>query len=568
MGFSSSATAALLVLPVPSSSSSDDTDDSDDAKTLPPPPVPDPKVSSPPPPPQQQLARQWLDLERDCNVAMKALAREGDAAQVADLFAELALSASTAGAAAPSVLCYNTLLNALVEAGLAAEARGVFDGMLASGVAPTASTFNILVKLYACRTAEFHLAYDEIHGMRGHGVAPDVGTFSTLVTGLCRAGRLDEAWGVLDWMLQEGCLPMVHTYTPILQGYCREGRIEEARKLMDFMEGAGCSPNIITYNVLIKALCDDGRFDEVKEVLAEIKTKGPKPSAVTYNTYMDALSKAGMADKAVDLFEDMRCEGLKPTAFTLSIALNCFCVHSKFSKVIALLERSTELNWCAAVVAYNTVMSRLCDIGGWLAILELLADMIKKGIVPNTRTFNILIHSLCIRGKLSIAINLVFNHGIPANVVTYNTLIHWSYFHGRASDADNMFEYMTTVANIVPDEVTYTIMVDGLCRQGKFSEATDCFKESLKDRLSKEFLTALINRLGRKEKICNIVVIFQEIKRQGFVRNDLIFEDTVRSFCRVGFRQHTKIFNLEFLLEGILGPGKEVYPAHKGRGKR
>ncbi|CAN6310345.1 unnamed protein product [Urochloa humidicola] len=567
MGFSSfsAAAAALLVLPVPSSSSSDDTDDSDDAKILPPPSVPDPKVASrPPPPPPHRLARQWLDLERDCNVAMKALAREGDAAQVADLFAELALSASTAGAAAPSVLCYNTLLNALVEAGLAAEARGVFDGMLTSGVAPTASTFNILVKLYACQTAEFHLAYDEIHGMRGHGVAPDVGTFSTLVTGLCRAGRLDEAWGVLDWMLQEGCLPMVHTYTPILQGYCREGRIEEARKLMEFMEGAGCSPNIITYNVLIKALCDDGRFDEVKEVLVEIKTKGPKPSAVTYNTYMDALSKAGMAEKAVDLFEDMRCEGLKPTAFTLSIALNCLCVHSKFSEVIALLERSTELNWCAAVVAYNTVMSRLCDMERWLAILELLADMIKKGIIPNTRTFNILIQSLCIRGKLSIAINLVFNHGIPANVVTYNTLIHWSYYHGRASDADSMFEYMKKVANVAPDEVTYTIMVDGLCRQGKFDEATDCFKESLKDRLSKDLLTALINRLGRKERIRNIVAIFREIERQGFVRNHMIFEDTVGSFCSVGFREHTKIFNLEFLLEGILGPGKEVYPAHKG----
>nr|TKW38867.1 hypothetical protein SEVIR_1G142800v2 [Setaria viridis] len=367
---SASAAAALLPFPPPSSS-----DESDDAKTLRSQPVLEPEVASPPP--QQQQLRQWLELERDCNMAMKALACVGDVDQVVNLFAELMLSASSAGVV-PSVLCYNTLLNALVEDGRAAETRKVFDEMLATGVAPNVSSFNILVKLYAWRTVEFHLAYKEIHGMRVHKLEPDVSTYSTLVTGLCQVGKLDEAWGVLDWMLQEGCCPMVHTYTPIVQGYCREGRIEEARKLIDFMEDSGCPPNAVTYNVLIRALCDDARFDEVKQVLAEIKMKGQKPNTVTYNIYMDALSKKGMAKEALQQFEDMQGEGLYPTAFTLSIILNCLCCNSRFSQAISLLERSTELNWCAAVAAYNTVMSRLCDTDRCSAVLELLVDMIKK----------------------------------------------------------------------------------------------------------------------------------------------------------------------------------------------
>lgn len=498
---------------------------------------------------------------------MKALARAGDIEQVVDLFAELMLSASSAGMA-PSVLCYNTLLNALAEDGRAVETRKVFDEMLAAGVAPNASSFNILVKLYAWRTLEFHLAYNEICGMQGHGVVPDVGTYSTLVTGLCRVDRFGEAWGVLDWMLQEGCRPMVHTYTPIVQGYCREGSYEEARELIEFMESAGCPPNAVTYNVLIKALCDDARFDEVEQALAEIKTKGHKPSTVSYNIYMDALSKKGMVKKALKQVEVMQGEGLYPTAFTLSIVINCFCRTSRFSEVISLLERSTELNWCAVVVAYNTVMSRLCDMGRWSAVLELWADMTKKGIMPNKRTFNILIHSLCIGGKLSVVQNLVCSQVFPTNVVTYNTIINWFYYHGKVSEVSDVLTYMTEVANIAPDEVTYTIMVDGLCRQGKFNEATDCFKESLKNRLSKDLLTALINRLAHNDRIGNILVAFEEIERQGFVRDYFIFYDTIRSLCRVGFHQHTKIFNLGFLLDGMFGPGKEVYPASKGRGKR
>ncbi|XP_002461275.2 pentatricopeptide repeat-containing protein At1g09900 isoform X3 [Sorghum bicolor] len=297
---SAAAAAAFVVLPFPSPSSSDD---SDDADTLPPPPVAEPEAASPHHPPPPQLHQ----LERDCNLAMKGLARAGDVDQVVHLFSDLMLSATSAGVP-PSVLCYNTLLNALAEDGRAVEARRVFDGMLAAGVAPNASSFNILVKLYAWRTAEFHLAYDEIHAMRRHGLVPDVGTFSTLVTGLCRAGKLDEAWGVLDWMLQEGCRPMVHTYTPIVQGYCCQGRIEEATNLIGFMEEAGCPPNAVTYNVLIRALCDDARFDEVKQVLAEIESKGHKPSTVTYNIYMDALSKKGMAKEALKQFEVLQDE--------------------------------------------------------------------------------------------------------------------------------------------------------------------------------------------------------------------------------------------------------------------
>ncbi|KAK3152883.1 hypothetical protein QOZ80_2BG0164870 [Eleusine coracana subsp. coracana] len=279
MAFSASS-AALLALPFPSSSS----DDSDEFKPLSTPPVPEPVAASPPPP-QQRRQRLWLNLERDCNIEMKALAHAGDVDEVVDLFAELRRRFAAGAGVAPNVLCYNTLLSALADAGRVEEVGGVFEEMCEWGVAPNVSTLNILVKVHAFRAFNFEAAYDLIRQMQGLGVEPDVGTYSTLITGLCRAGRLDEAWGLLESMVEEGCLPMVHTYTPIVQGYCREGRIQEAMELMDEME----------------------RVD-----------------AISY------------------------------------------------------LERSTALNLCAGVVAYNTVMSRLCDMGRWPVVLKLMTDMIKK----------------------------------------------------------------------------------------------------------------------------------------------------------------------------------------------
>ncbi|KAF0935477.1 hypothetical protein E2562_033619 [Oryza meyeriana var. granulata] len=254
---SSASAAALLPLPLPSCSSSED---SDDGKPLPPPPAPE--ANSRPPQQQKRRRRPWR-LERDYNVAMKALALAGDVDDVLAVFAELKRSAADGGdgGAPPNVLCYNTLVNALVEAGREGEALKAFDDMLASGVGPNASSHNILIKMHA-RRSEFDLAWELIHKS---GMEPDVGTYSTLIAGLCRAGKVVEAWGVLDWMLEKNCRPMVHTYTPIVQAYCRDGRIEEAKLLMAEMERLGCLPNVITYNVLIRALCDGGKFDEVEQ---------------------------------------------------------------------------------------------------------------------------------------------------------------------------------------------------------------------------------------------------------------------------------------------------------------
>ncbi|KAL6633653.1 hypothetical protein ACP70R_026324 [Stipagrostis hirtigluma subsp. patula] len=545
---SSSAAAALAVLPFPSSSSSDESDDTKAPAPLP----PHATEAASPPPPQQQHQQRWQSLERDCNVLMKALARAGDVDRVVEVFAELRRSASSAGVA-PNVLCFNTLLNALVGARPAAEVRAAFDEMLGAGVAPNASTLNILVKLHAWHSADFEQAYKMMLVMQGLGVEADADTYSTLITGLCRAGRVTEAFGVLDRMVEVGCLPMVHTYTPIVQGYCREGRIEDAKELIAVMESVGCPPNVVTYNILIKALCDHARFDEVEQILKDSRTKGWKPSAVTYNTYTNGLYKKGMVKEALEVLNVMRGEGLDPTAFTWSISLNCLCHDSRISDAISLLASGTALTWHADVTAYNTVMSRLCDLGRWRGVLELLTDMIKKGINPNMRTFNILIHSLCIGGKSSTAKNLVCNRVFAANVVTYNTLIHWFYYRGKINEAEHLFLDMRLL-KISPDEATYTVRVDGLCSQRRFEEAVSSFVESL-DFLesSRDCLSVLINRLVHSHKIREINRVFTEMDGKGFLPDYSVFDHTIRCFCKTGYCHEKEIFRLNNILDTMLG---------------
>ncbi|KAF6988540.1 hypothetical protein CFC21_006059 [Triticum aestivum] len=544
---SSASVAVLTAPPFPTCPSSDD---SDDAKPLPPPPA----SGETRPPPQHQQRPRWWQLERDCNVAMKALARAGEVDQVLALFTELRASRTGPGGAwPPSVLCYNTLVNALAQAGRVEEAHDAFDEMLAAGVAPNASSLNILVKLHSWRSARFDLAYEVIIRLQELGVEADVGTYSTLVTGLCRVGRVGEAWGVLEWMLEVGCRPMVQTYTPIVQGYCREGRVDEAKELMSTMENTGCPPNVVTYNVLIRALCDAARFDEVRQVLMDSRTKDWKPSTVTYNTFMNGLCKKGMAKEALEQLDVMLGEGLDPTDFTLSILLNCLCHDKRIHDAVCLLERSTSLKCYAGVVAYNTVMSRLGEMGHWMGVLKLLTDMIKRGVMPNTRTFNIVIRSLCFRRKFSIAKSLASNQGFAANVVTYNTLIYFVFYYSRKLSEVKDLIFDMTAERIAPDEVTYTIIVDGLCRDGFFDTATSYFLESLEIGLSRDLFAVLTNRLAHNGKIWETIHIFKGMEEKGLIPDNSIFDLTIRIFCRAGYCHDTDMFKLNFILDTMLG---------------
>ncbi|CAL9078369.1 unnamed protein product [Musa textilis] len=237
------------------------------------------------------------------NKLMKAVAEVGSADDVLRLFGEMKRSECK-----PNVLCYSTVINALSTAGRHEEAEAMFEEMVSSGIKPNLFSYNILVKLHACCTKKFDLAYEAIAMAKKRGLRPDSTTYSTLIAGLCSAGRIEEAWGVLDWMLEENCPPTTHSYTPIVQGYCFEGKIEPARSLMATMADVGCPPTTATYNILIGALCRAGSFEEVEKILTESVHKGWKPNELlTIHTWTGFVRVGGPKKHSINW---KSCRGL------------------------------------------------------------------------------------------------------------------------------------------------------------------------------------------------------------------------------------------------------------------
>ncbi|KAH7666836.1 TPR-like protein [Dioscorea alata] len=447
------------------------------------------------------------------NQMMKAFGHAGEVDQVLRLLREMKDSDLT-----PNVFCYNTAINSLVSADRRVEAEELFEEMKSSGVRPNVASYNILVKMYSCYSFQFDKACSVIDDMVINRLRPDSTTYSTLITGLCRVGRIDEALDFVAIMWEENCPPSVQTFTAIVHGFCLQGNLDDARRFMEFMDSKQCPPNVVTYNVFVEALCKVGRFDQVEKVLEESKLKGWKPNVVTYNTYMNGLCKWGKARDAFGLLKVMLENGLCPTVVTLNILLECLCQESNFLEVKYLLERSYELKWDIGVVGYNTVMSRLSDVGRWWDVLKLFVDMVKKGINPNTRTFNIFIHCLCKAGNLCLAKHLFYKGGFVADVVTYNTLIHWFYLERNEKEVQALRLKMVA-EGVSPNIITYSILIKGLCRGRKFSEATNLFLGSFE--MTDWEVVELLNLL-------------EGMGRQGFTFDAFVFNGIIRALCRKG----------------------------------
>ncbi|KAL5202897.1 hypothetical protein ABZP36_013849 [Zizania latifolia] len=451
----------------------------------------------------------------------------------------------------PDAACFTTAAAALSSSFRPGAALEVLDSMASDGVAPDAAACTVLVGVYACRLHQFAAAYEVVRWMVANGVPPDVVTYSTLISGLCNAGRVPEALGVLDLMLEEGCRPNAHTYTPIMHAYCTSGRIHEAKRLLNTMVASGCAPSTVTYNVLVEALCKVGSFNEVEALFEESSKKEWTPDAITYSSYMNGLCKAGRIDKSFALVNRMLSNGLHPNEVTLNILLDGVCRSSTAWTAKRLLECSTEFGWDANVVNYNTVMTRLCDERKWLGVIKLFADMAKKGIVPNSWTFSIVVHSLCKLGKLRKALCLLGSGDFVATVVTYNTLIRHLSNTGKANEVCFLLHQMIE-EGIAPTDMTYVLVIDCLCREKNFLVAVSCFYRSLEDSFFPSAFLSIVRGLIVGGKLGELRTIIGCVLAQGFIIEVCVYQELIKAFCRKGYCQGIEMYKVCHILEKML----------------
>nr|XP_043631787.1 pentatricopeptide repeat-containing protein At2g17140 [Erigeron canadensis]XP_043631796.1 pentatricopeptide repeat-containing protein At2g17140 [Erigeron canadensis]XP_043631804.1 pentatricopeptide repeat-containing protein At2g17140 [Erigeron canadensis]XP_043631813.1 pentatricopeptide repeat-containing protein At2g17140 [Erigeron canadensis]XP_043631822.1 pentatricopeptide repeat-containing protein At2g17140 [Erigeron canadensis] len=544
------------------------------------------------------------------NVLIRLSIQENDTGCVRMLYKDMVVCR-----VAPDTYTFNLLIGGLCDSGCLDDARKVFDKMSDRGCRVNEFTFGILVRGY-CRAGRASESLELLEVMRSMEAVPNIVVYNTLVSAFCKEGKTDEAEKLVERMREDGLVPNVVTFNSRISGLCRSGKVLEASRIFRDMQvdkDLGLpQPDIITYNLMLEGFCKEGMMEEVKTliecmkeigvdlgvesyniwllgllrnglvleaqaVLDEMTEKGLHPTIVSYNTLMDGLCKNGMLRDAKMVMSLMKSCGVVPDVVSYSILIHGYCKKGNISEANNIL-RNMIANGCFPNnYTCNSLLKSLWKEGKVVEAEELLNKMKEGGYALDMVTYNIVLDGLCKAGKVDRAIETMHElwnqesdapgavgdsyigfdndnnkNSCKPDLITYSTIINALCKDGKLDEAKKKLVEMIG-RNIYPDSIIYDIFVYNLCKMGKVSSAFRVLKDMEKKGYNKSLQTynSLILGLGMKSQFFEMYGLMDEMKERGISPNVFTYNNMIRCLCESGqIDDATKLLD-EMLTNGV-----------------
>lgn len=303
---------------------------------------------------------------------------------------------------------------------------------------------------------------------------PNVVTYTTLVSALCKLGRVNEVRDFVCKMEKENLAFDVVFYSCWICGYIAEGLLLDVFKRNNEMVQKGIRHDTISYTVLIHGLSKLGNVEKAFGVLERMRKSGLEPSSVSYTVIMLGFCKKGKLEEAFALFEMVKGLEMEVDEFMYATLIDGCCRKGDFARVFGLLDEMETRGMKPSIVTYNTVINGLCKLGRTSE-----ADRLSKGLDGDVITYSTLLHGYIREQNISGIFETKTRHedaGIPLDVVMCNILIKALFMVGAIEDAYILYKRMPEMG-LVANSVTYHTMINGYCKISRIDEAVEIFNE-------------------------------------------------------------------------------------------
>lgn len=412
-----------------------------------------------------------------------------------------------------------SVIKMYAKVGLVDEAIGLYKNIPRFNCVNWTQSFNTLLEIMVNenKLEDAHSLF--VESSCGWEVKSRVQALNLLMYALCQKSRSDLALQIFQEMDYQGCYPNRDSYLTVMKGLCRDKRLNEATHLLYSMfwriSLKGNGEDIVIYRTLLDALCDDGNFEEAVEILSKILRKGLKapkrcysrldlsqcgngkdvedikrwihealvrgsvPSTASYNAMAIDLYNEGKIGEADNVIDEMRKKGFKPKHSIFEAKVAALNKVGKLDEAIKVIEEDmVEVNCLPNARVYSILLKNMCNVGNSTSVLESLNKMSKKvGCMADKETYSILLEMLCRERKFLEASQLLEHMSIKSywpSADNYNMLIEGLCSLGRQYEAVMLLEDMISQGKL-PEISVWNSLSSSFCNSEMMKVSSETF---------------------------------------------------------------------------------------------
>jgi len=287
---------------------------------------------------------------------------------------------------------YNTVINALAQAGKFEDAFAAFYTMKRSGIKPDKFTYTSLVKACVQDGDTRELLFD----MQEEGVKADVVMYNFIIRNLCESGKWYDAKKLVTQMEASGIAPDAMTYGFLMNGLLIAKKPSACLSLFE----AACAEsktislteNVHLFTTAITAASALENHEKAFHLINRMKIAGIKPNIKTLTALMGACMSSGKYALATEVYKQIEV----PDAVAKSKGVEAFCLEANFDKAMEILtsKEGPEMSGKQQMMAHGHLLRNSLMGGNMKVARDAFKAFLGAGFIPSKNTFLIIIQAL------------------------------------------------------------------------------------------------------------------------------------------------------------------------------
>ncbi|KAL5566812.1 hypothetical protein UlMin_029976 [Ulmus minor] len=299
-------------------------------------------------------------------------------------------------------------------------------------------------------------------------------------------------------------------------------------------------PTTVELEELVRTLARAKKYESMWKIIEQMK--GNHSLSVSSDTLcfiIEEYGKNGRVDQAVEVFNRaQKVFGCSQTVELYNSLLFSLCESKLFHGAYALVRRMIRKGVVPDKRTYGILVNTWCATGKMREAQLFLEEMSRKGFNPPVRGRDLLVEGLINAGYIESAKELVkkmVKQGLVPEVSTFNSLVQVISKSGEVEFCINLYSQVCKLG-LSPDINTYKILLPVASKLGTIDEAFRLLQNSIEDghKPFPSLYAPIIKGMCRNGQFDDAVCFFSEMKAKGHPPNRPVYTMLITMFGRGG----------------------------------